>query len=121
MLLNAHFTGIGLITLSFPVLLLIGIRAFIDRKLLISDISENFHKCPIGLDIASLRVSVSPASVDIYVFHPHQISSYSCSTTIIMTLVSQVTLYFPSMIGSCAFVIVGLYAVSNLLSSCCTE
>ena len=61
LLLNNHFTGNRLITLDFTVIILIGIQDFPERKLLISDTAEIFHKCPIGMDIASLRVLCSPA------------------------------------------------------------
>ena len=78
-----------------------------------SEIADIFHKFMFGIGIVSLRVSVYPTSVEIGILHS-QLKQFSlCSTVIGMTLVSPVTLYSPSMIGSCAFIILGLYAVSN--------
>ena len=56
LLLNTHFTGNCFLPLAFILLLLIGIQAFLDRKLMISDTADIFHRCTIGMDIASLRV-----------------------------------------------------------------
>ena len=72
-------------------LLLIGTHAFLDRKLFTSEISENFHKFPFGIVIASLRVSGYPEYIEIDILYTHCISSSSCST-IGITLVSLVTL-----------------------------
>ena len=83
------------------------IQDFLDRKLLISDTADIFHRSLIGLDIYSLRFLGDPASVEIDILHAHWISSSSCYK-IGMTLVYLVTLYFTSMIGSCALGIVGL-------------
>ena len=99
--------GTGFLHLAFTLLILIGIQAFLHTKLLISDTAENFHKCLIGLDIVSLRVSGYPAYLKIDVFHTHWILSSLCST-IGMTLVSPVILYFPSIICPCSFILVGL-------------
>ena len=63
LLLNAHFTGTGFLTLYFTVNILVRIQAFFYRKLLISDNSDIFHKCPVGLDIAYWKVSGSPESI----------------------------------------------------------
>ena len=78
-----------------------------------SEISEISHKCPFGLVIASLRVSGYTASKEIGILHSHWISSSSCSTTTVMSLVYLVTLYFPSITMG----IVELYKVSNFLSA----
>ena len=94
LLLNTHLTSTKSLPFAFTMLLLIGIHSFLDRKWFTSKITDIFHKCPFGLVIAYLKVSGSPASVEIDVLHVHCISSYSCSTTIRTTLVSPVNLYF---------------------------
>ena len=71
LLLNTHLTDTGFIPLDFTTLLLFGIQAFLDKQLFTSDIADIFHKFPFGLVIASLRVSDSPASVEIDVLHAH--------------------------------------------------
>ena len=112
-MLNTQFTGTGFIPLDFTLLFLIGTQVFLDRKLFTSEIADIFHKFMFGIDIVSLRVSVYPTSVESGVLHSYLIQFSLCSTVTGMTLVSLVTLYSPSMIGSCAFIILGLYAVSN--------
>ena len=107
MLLDTHFTGTGFLPFGFTVLLLIGIQDFLGRKLFISDTADIFHRCKIGLDITSLRVPVSPESVEIDELYAHWIVSYLCYT-IEMTLVSPVILYFSSIIGSGPFCMIGL-------------
>ena len=67
-----------------------------------------FPQCLIVLDSDSLMVSGYPAFIEIDELRAHWISSSSCYKMIGMTLVSVVTFYFISMIGSCAFFIVGL-------------
>ena len=108
-------------SLVFTFLLLIIIQAFLDKKLFTSEIAKISHKLPFGLDVDSLRVSGYPVSIEMFVSWAHLISSSFCSTTTRTTLVSLVTFHLPSMIGSYAFVIVGLYLVADLLSAICTQ
>ena len=75
LLLNNHLTGTGFITFAFTTVLFVGIRAFIYRKRLTSEISDIFHKHQFGLVIASLRVSGSPEFLKIDVLHYHWIFS----------------------------------------------
>ena len=69
--MNTHFRGTGFIPLDFTLLILIGIDFFFDRKLLTPEMTDIFYKYSFGLDIAALRVSGSPASVEIELFHAH--------------------------------------------------
>ena len=117
LILNNHLTGPPFLPFYFMILLFVVIHAFLDRKLFTSEISDNFHKCPFILVIASLRVSGSPMSTEIDILHTHWILSYLCSTEIVMILVSPVAVYFPSMTGSYILGIVGLYKVSNIFSA----
>ena len=91
LLLNTQLTGTEFLTLAFTTILFIVIHAYLDRILFTSEIVDIFHKCPFGLVIASLRVSGSPASIEIDVLHAHWILSSLCST-IVMTMVSPVYL-----------------------------
>ena len=116
LLLNTHFTGTGFLHLDFTTLLFVGIQAFLDRKIITSDIADIFHRFSFGLVIASLRVSDSTASVEKDVLIAHYISSSSLST-IGITLVSPLTLQMPAMNGFCILVIVGLYNVSSFFST----
>ena len=116
-LLNAHLTYTSFLPFAFTVLFFIGIYDFLDRKLITSEISDILHKFPFDLVIASLRVSNFPAFVEIDVLHAYWISSPSYSTTIGMTLVYPVTLYFPLMTGLWILRIVGFYKVSHLFSA----
>ena len=108
--LNTHFIGTGFLHLAFTWLILIAIQAILDRKLLISDTDEIFHKLPISVYIYSSRVPSSPISVEIDVLRDHCIY-YSSYSAIRMTLVQPLTLHFTSMIGSVPFIIVGLQVV----------
>ena len=109
LILNTHFTVTAFLPLDFNYILLIGTQIFLDIKWLISETADIYHECSIGLEIYSLRVLGYPASVEIEILHNDWISSYLCSK-IRMTRVSPVNLYFTSMIGSYAFVIVRLQA-----------
>ena len=63
LILNTHLKGTGFLILVFTTLLFVIIPAFLDRKLLSSEIADIYQKCPFGLGFYSLRVSGSPESV----------------------------------------------------------
>ena len=71
LLLNTHLPGTAFLPLVFTTLHFVQIQAFLDRKPFTSDNADIFHKCTFGFVIVSLRVSGSPAPVEIDVMHVH--------------------------------------------------